>query len=79
MVENRPWRYRAVMKTVGSSGMSTVRTLSNILLVVIGLNTLVVLAIAQPGGGTQALVGAVGVAMTLIGGYFTVREVVWHS
>lgn len=59
--------------------MSNVRTLCNILLVVIGLNMLVVLAIVQPGGGTDALVGAVGVAMTLIGGYFTVREVVRPS
>jgi hypothetical protein len=25
----------------------------------------------------EALVGAVGVAMTLIGGYLTVREIVW--
>jgi hypothetical protein len=59
--------------------MSNVRTLRNILLVVIGLNMLVVLAIAQPGGGVDALVGAVGIAMALIGGYFTVRDVVWPS
>lgn len=59
--------------------MSNLRTLRNILLVVIGLNMLVVLALVQPGGGMVVLVGAVGVAMTLIGAYFTIREVVWHT
>jgi hypothetical protein len=73
------WRYRTGMKPIRTFGTSNVRTLCDILLVVIGLNMLVVLAIAQPGGGTEALVGAVGVAMALIGGYFTVREVIWHS
>ncbi len=79
MVGSRSWRYRTVMKTKGTFAKSNVRTLFDILLVVIGLNTLIVLAIAQPGGGTEALIGAVGAAMTLFGGYFTVREVVWHS
>jgi hypothetical protein len=78
MVGNRPWRYRKVMKPTRTFGTSNVRTLFDILLVVIGLNMLVVLAIARTGGGAEELVGAVGVAMALIGGYFTVREVIWH-
>jgi hypothetical protein len=79
MVVTRPGRYRTLMKTVGTFGKSNVRILFDILLVVIGLNLLVVLVIAQPGGGVDALVGATGVAMALIGGYFTVRDVISHS
>ena len=59
--------------------MSNVRTLRNILLMVIGLNMLVVLAILQPGGGAEASIGGLGVVMTVSGAYFTLREVLWHA
>ena len=59
--------------------MSNLRTLRNILLVVIGLNTLVVLAMLQPGGGAEALIGGLGVVMTLSGAYFILREVLWQA
>jgi hypothetical protein len=60
------------------TGMSHFNVLGDILLVVIGINVLVFLTIAQPGGRTDALVGTLGVAMILIGGYRTAREVIWR-
>ncbi|HEX6509314.1 MAG TPA: hypothetical protein VF221_16930 [Chloroflexota bacterium] len=58
---------------------SNVSTLRDILLVVIGFNTLVFLAIAGPGRAAEALVGVVAVAMILIGSYRTLREIIWGS
>jgi hypothetical protein len=57
--------------------MSRFSVLGDILLLVIGFNTLVILTIAQPNGGIDALVGTLGVAMILIGSYRTAREVIW--
>jgi hypothetical protein len=50
--------------------------MQDILLVIIGLNTLVFLALAQPGGGMEALVGTVGMVTLLIGVYRTTCEMI---
>ena len=51
-------------------------TMQDILLVILGLNTLVFLAITQPGRGVEALVGTVGMVTLLIGVYWTAREMI---
>jgi hypothetical protein len=56
--------------------MTKLGTMQDILLVIIGLNTLVFLALAQPGGGMEALVGTVGMVTLLIGVYRTTCEMI---
>lgn len=57
---------------------STFSILRDILLVVIGFNSLIVLVIVQPSGGTNALVGTIAVGLMVIGAYRTAREIIWR-
>jgi hypothetical protein len=63
-------------KPVGRAGLTTFSTVRDILLLIIGLNTLVFLALAQPGRGMEALVGTVGIVTLLIGVYRTACEMI---
>jgi hypothetical protein len=63
----------------GRTGVSHLSTLGDILLVVIGSNLLVLLAIARPSAGVEVLVGTAAVTMLLTGGLRMGREIIWRS
>jgi hypothetical protein len=64
-------------KPAGTAELTKAGTLRDILLVIIGFNTLVFLAVAQSGTGVVILVGAVGVFTLSVGVYRIARKMLY--